>query len=239
MKLKTLPLVSAVALMAAAPAFAQDSGENTEPTDASAGLMATAATDLNMRSGPGSTYEVVDVIPGDESATVEGCLDQVRWCEVTFDGTTGWAYAEYLAVQADDDQYVALSTQPKSVTVNTVTYEDEDATKTKQNIGAAAGGTIGTLIGAAAGGPVGAAVAGGILGTAAGASAVEPVEKTVTYVQENPVDPVYLDGEVVVGAAVPQEVETYTIPDADYDYVNVNGQNVLVDSDGKIVAILR
>ena len=61
-----------------------------------------------------------------------------------------------------------------------------------------------------------------------------------TYVVSNPVDPVYLDGEVVVGAGLPETVELRTIPDYEYRYVYVNRQPVLVEPDSRrIVYVYR
>ena len=45
----------------------------------------------------------------------------------------------------------------------------------------------------------------------------------------NPVPQVYLNGEVVVGASLPQTVAVSPVPSYQYDYVYVDGQPVLVD----------
>ena len=88
----------------------------------------------------------------------------------------------------------------------------------------------------AIGGP--AAVAGAAaLGAIAGAESVP--EKTVTYVTSNPVDPVYVEGEVVVGAGIPGEVTLAEIPESDYRYVYLNGNPVLVDNERTIVRVIR
>ena len=69
---------------------------------------------------------------------------------------------------------------------------------------------------------------------------IDPPEKVRTYVTTNKVDPVYLDGEVVVGAGLPDTVELREIPDYEYRYVYVNGQPVLVDSKTRqIVYVVR
>ena len=74
---------------------------------------------------------------------------------------------------------------------------------------------------------------------------ITPIEKigtlpddTVAYVRSNPVDPVYLDGEVVVGAAIPEAVAVYEVPQSEYRYVNVNGQYVLVEPEGRRVVYI-
>ena len=104
------------------------------------------------------------------------------------------------------------------------------------------GGVTGAVAGALIGGPVGAVVGGGagvIAGGAAG-TIIDPPEQVRTYVSSNEGQPVYLDGEVVVGAGLPETVELRPIPDYEYQYVYVNGQPVLVEpSSRKIVYVMR
>ncbi|MEC8669450.1 MAG: DUF1236 domain-containing protein, partial [Pseudomonadota bacterium] len=64
-------------------------------------------------------------------------------------------------------------------------------------------------------------------------------EKTVTYITANPVQPVYVEGEVVVGAGIPQEVTLTAIPESDYRYVYLNGNPVVVDGERTIVRVIR
>lgn len=56
-----------------------------------------------------------------------------------------------------------------------------------------------------------------------------------TYVGENPAIQVYLDGEVVVGATLPEVVPLTPLPDSGYSYAYVNGVPVLVDPAGRQV----
>lgn len=66
-----------------------------------------------------------------------------------------------------------------------------------------------------------------------------PVE-VGTYVTTHRLDPVYLDGEVVTGATLPDTVELREIPDYDYRYVYVNNQPALVDpGTRRIVYVMR
>ncbi|WP_037227108.1 DUF1236 domain-containing protein [Roseobacter sp. GAI101] len=226
MKLVKTGMITALLFSTAIPAFAQTTG-------------AIAATDLNIRSGPGPQYDVVGVIPGGEETMVEGCLDTTPWCEVKFGEVTGWSSSDYLAV-AVDEQAIALTARPASVEVNSVTYEDAEGTMKNQREGAAVGASLGVLTGVAVGGPIGGIIAGGILGGAAGSAVAEPEEKTITYVTSNPVETVYVDGEVVVGAGVPTTVETYELPQEEYRYLNLNGQPVIVDAEtNTIVRIIR
>ena len=67
------------ALVASGAAFAQTS--------------ASATTDLNVRAGPGPQYPVTGVINAGEQATINGCLDGSKWCQVTGANGEGWAYS--------------------------------------------------------------------------------------------------------------------------------------------------
>ncbi|UOA25747.1 DUF1236 domain-containing protein [Pseudosulfitobacter sp. DSM 107133] len=226
MSITKLGMASIIVLTAAAPVLAQNTA-------------AVAATDLNIRSGPGPQYDILGVIPGGESAVVDGCLTDAAWCKVVFDGKSGWSSSDYLAV-AVDEQAVALSTRPATVEVNSVTYEDTAQTQADKNTGAAAGATIGALTAYAVGGPIGGIIAGGIIGGAAGSAAVEPTTETVTYITTNPVETVYLDGEVAVGATVPANVPTYEVPQEGLRYLTINGQTVVVDAQtNAIVQVMR
>ena len=71
-------------------------------------------------------------------------------------------------------------------------------------------------------------------------AAVNPPDERLAYVRSNPVDPVYLEGEAVVGSQLPETVELQTIPDYEYRYVYVNGQPVLVDPNNReVVYVVR
>ncbi|MFD2646847.1 DUF1236 domain-containing protein [Devosia albogilva] len=224
---KIIPLLTATALATTAfavPAFAQT-------------VSATATADLNIRSGPGPQYASIGFIASGDSTIVEGCLDGSKWCRVSYDGVSGWSYSDYLTADLSGEVVVLTERYP-DVGVATVTYEGSDTAAG----GAVAGATTGAVVGALVGGPVGAAI-GGAVGATSGATAgavIDPPEVARTYVTANPVDTVYLDGEVVIGAGVPDTVTLQAIPDYDYQYVYINGQPVLVDpGTRRIVYVLR
>lgn len=198
---------------------------------AQAATSATATTDLNLRAAPGPAAEVISVIPAQQNVAVNGCLEEANWCEVVLDGQTGWAYGDYLSVNVGDE-IAALTAMPESVPVPVIRVEDTTAET------ALASGTVGAMVGAVVGGPVGAAV-GGLAGAGVGAAS-DPGAHVETYVVNHPVEPVYLDGEVVVGAGLPGEVALVEIPDSDLLYANVNGLPVLVEpTDRRITYIVR
>lgn len=190
-----------------------------------------ATTDLNLRANPGANTEVLAVIPAEGEVAVTGCLDVANWCEVTFDGTTGWAYGDYLSVR-DGDSVQAISEAPDTIQVPVIKVED------RSGDAAFALGAVGALAGAAIGGPVG-ALAGGTIGAGVGEMSQPDVE-VETYIAENPAAPVYLEGEVVQGATLPEQVELIPIPDSDLVYANVNNVPVVVEpGERKVIYIVR
>lgn len=221
MKLSTLTLVSAVALSAAVPAFAQTA-------------TARAGTELSVRAEPTPFAPVVGVLEVNQDVTINGCLEDVSWCEIVSGDITGWASGAYLYVE-EDANAVALLNRPGTITLTTVERPDPEQTQTDQNAAAAAGATIGSLIAYSLGGPAAGIVAGGILGTAGAVATVEPSEETITFIQQNPVETVYLDGEVVIGAGVPAEVTTYDVPQSEFQYLAINGVPVLIDSESRVI----
>lgn len=200
-------------------------------TSAMASTSATATTDLNLRADPGPRGEIIDVIPGEAAVEVEQCATAIDWCKVTFEGNQGWAYSPYLTASLDSEP-VIIQGNIQRLELETVDVNEEN----RADAATAGGLTGGALAMSLVGGPA-AVAAGVLLGTAAGASAVP--EETVTYVKSNPVEPVYMNGEVVVGAGIPEGAQLVTIPESDYRYINVNGQPVLVDTDRTIVQVLR
>lgn len=222
MKLLTATAFAATAF--AAPVLAQT-------------VSATATADLNIRSGPGPQYASIGFIASGDNALVEGCLDGSKWCRVSYDGISGWSYSDYLTADLSGEVVVLTERYP-DVGVATVTYEGSDAAAG----GAVAGATTGAVVGALVGGPVG-AVIGSAVGAGSGATdgaVIDPPEAARTYVSANPVGTVYLEGEVVIGAGVPDTVTLQPIPDYDYQYVYINGQPVLVDpGTRRIVHVVR
>lgn len=202
-----------------------------------------ATTDLNVRAGPGPEYPVIGAIAVDDQAMLNGCLEGSKWCEVSYGDLSGWAYSDYL-IADNSGVEVIVTERPAEMEVPVAVYEGpaEPAPVEGGTVGGVAGGVTGAIAGAIIGGPVGAAV-GGVAGAAGGGvtgSIIDPAPQVRTYVEENPVEPVYLEGEVVVGATLPETVEVREIPDYEYRYVYVNGQPVLVEpGTNRVVYIVR
>jgi uncharacterized protein YraI len=213
-------------------------------TAASAQTTATAVTDLNIRSGPGPQHPIVGYIAASGQVSVTGCMEGSKWCTVSGPSGEGWAYSDYLVADYSGTQ-VVMTERYAEIGVPVTVYDGGGA-----GVGGATGVTTGVAGGVVAGalvaGPVGAAVggvlgatAGGIGGAAAGA-VIDPPTEVRTYVTTNQVQPVYLDGEVVVGAALPPTVQLAPIPEYQYQYVYLNGQPVLVEpASRQIVYVVR
>jgi uncharacterized protein YraI len=219
MKMKFFATAAAAALLAAGSASAQTT--------------VFASADLNVRAGPGPHYEVIGMVGMDEQATILGCIEGSNWCEITYAGGEGWAYSAYLIAEHQGTEIV-VAERPPQAEIPVVEYRGPSPE------GALTGGATGAVAGALIAGPVGAAV-----GAVAGAATVGVAEGVLaadarTYVLENPVEPVYLEGEVVVGAQLPEAVEVRPIPQYEYRYVYVNEQPVIVEPDTRrIVYIVR
>jgi uncharacterized protein YraI len=177
------------------------------PAAAFAATPGSVSTDLNLRAGPGSNYRVVTTIPSGAPVVIDNCITGSSWCQVTFNGTTGYAFSTYLLADAPGGT-VVVAENP--------TLVDAVAAPVVA-VGEATGDVIGAL-----GNAVG-TVVGGVAGV------FTPEPEVVTYVRGNPVDTVYLDGEVVRGAVVPETVTLREVPSSPYRYTYINGEPVLVD----------
>jgi uncharacterized protein YraI len=174
-------------------------------------LDAVAVTDLNMRAGPGSQYPIVATIQSNGAVDILGCLPEAQWCQVHWQGHEGWSYSEYLAITETGEQIFVP--EARSVfDIPVIAFEGA------VDVAGATVGAATDVVGAILGGV-------GSLATAV----VTPPGHVRTYVVENRYDPVLLEGEVVVGATLPDVVELRPVPEYQYYYAYVNGVPVLVE----------
>jgi hypothetical protein len=69
---------------------------------------------------------------------------------------------------------------------------------------------------------------------------IVPAPEVLSYVTQQAVDPVLVDGEVMLGATLPAAVPVYSIPASPYVYSYVNGQRVLVEPGARrVVYVFR
>ena len=113
---------------------------------ASAEIVATAMTPLNVRSGPGPEYSIIDTIPDRGQTTIIGCIRDSLWCQVSHKGRQGWAYSQYLTARLSGR---SLAVAERLTDIPTVVYQTPVET-----VGSAvtAPAITGTLV-AGAGGP--------------------------------------------------------------------------------------
>lgn len=184
-------------------------------TPASAAVIASAETPLNVRSGPGPQYPVVAAIPAHGKAIVIGCIQGSLWCQVNVAGQQAWAYSKYLTATLSGR---SLAVSEGIAQLPTATYEAPV-----------------TTVGSAVAQPV---VTGTLIDRPAAAAPllITPPDTVRDYVVGHPLQPVYLNGEVVAGAGLPPEVALAPVPGYQYQYAYVNGVPVLVEPQTREVA---
>jgi uncharacterized protein YraI len=173
---------------------------------------------LNVRSGPGFQFPVVNQIGQNVPAQIIGCVSDYSWCSVALpDGITGWASAPYLVTGA--------TTPPKNLQVAGAALNIPVVVPTNTGSNVVATPPVGVMVGV----PPTVVVA-----------PIAPPPNVVTFVTQQTVAPVYVNGEVMVGAVLPVAAPTYDIPASPYDFTYVNGQRVLIEPTArKIVYVFR
>ena len=195
-----------------------------------AALTATADTDLNLRAGPGTEFPVAEVIGASSVVDVQGCIAGSSWCKVSHDGREGWASSGFLSamqgvpVVAYDTVAVAPAVVP---VVPNVVVEVPTGAPTAEKIDDKT--TIYYPAPKVLLAPVGSK-----------AATVVADPQVLTYVRANPVAPVRLSGDLVVGAGLPAGVAVYPVPNATLAYLNVNDRLVLVEPESRrVVEVIR
>ena len=187
----------------------------------------TTTGDFTIYSAPMTESATLGQVPANAQMTIEGCLADQDWCKVTHAGVTGWAKTDVFKVMENGAAVEISGVGPK---VQTLIYQQGN----DQTQGAAALGGMGAgaAAGAAAGGPVGGMI-GALIGATLIGTAAEPTTEIVTYINDNPLPPVQVEGEIVVGAMLPESAPMVMIPDSEYAYINLNETPVLVKPDNR------
>jgi hypothetical protein len=179
---------------------------------AQAQTVGTATTDLNIRSGPGPEQPVIGLIKARQRAQILGCVEGSLWCQVQFRGRQGWAYSQYMSLQAGGGRIIVR--EPANVVYGYAPSYRPDITPLA---------------------PIAEAITSGARALGATepvvyASTYAPPPPAVgTYVTNNAVNSFAYEGNVMVGASLPQAVVLNNVPDYRYQYVYVNDMPVLVD----------
>jgi hypothetical protein len=190
---------------------------------AQAQTVGTATTALNIRSGPGPEQPVIGFMKARQKAQILGCVEGSLWCQVQFRGRQGWAYSQYMALAAGSGPIIIR--EPVVVTYGYAPTYRPDVPLA----------------------PIAEAITSGARAVAA---ATEPVVYASTYappppavsnyVANNAVNSFAYEGNVIVGASLPQTVVLTNVPDYRYQYVYVNNTPVLVDpATRRIVYVFR
>ncbi|OHV90170.1 DUF1236 domain-containing protein [Mesorhizobium sp. ORS 3428] len=172
-----------------------------------------AVTDLNVRAGPGPQYPVIGVLAAGQSATLRGCIENSKWCTIAEAGGNGWVYSDYVTADFGGTR-VIVTRRPADARIAVVAPPADDVYTQDYT---------GSIIASEPIEPI-----------------VRPPAEVGTYIATHRVEPVYLEGEVVTGAVLPDTVELSEIPDYNYRYVYVNNQPALVDpGTRRIVYVMR
>ncbi|WP_376872210.1 DUF1236 domain-containing protein [Albirhodobacter sp. R86504] len=192
----------------------------------------TTTGEFTVYSAPMKDSATLGYVPANAQMTIEGCLADQDWCKVSHNGVTGWAKTDVFKVMEDGAAVEISGVGPK---VQTLIYQDgNDETQ-----GAAALGGLGAgaAAGAAVGGPVGGMI-GALIGSTIVGSAAEPTTEIITYVNDNPLPPVMVEGEIVVGAMLPEAAPMVMVPQSEYAYIYLNETPVLVTPENRQIVYI-
>lgn len=168
---------------------------------------------LNLRAGPGTQYPVMGVMEYNVRSEITGCLADYSWCSVDIAGLSGWASAQYLVID-EGGQIVQVDTAGASTGIPVVMAEGVAEV--------VAGPTVGVVVG-----PNG------------NVAAIVPEPAVIQYISATPVPAIAVQGEIVVGAVLPAEVQLYEVPNSAYGYTVVNGIPVLVDISARTIVYIH
>jgi uncharacterized protein YraI len=217
---------------------------------AQAQTIGTAITDLNIRSGPGPEQPAIGLIKSRQSANVLGCIEGSLWCQVEFRGIQGWAYSQYMTLQAGGGRIVVR--EPANVAnIPFVTYQAPGA-PVFASPGIAVPAARAPVVTYRAPAPRVVETTGAApvmasdealiapSGAVIGSRFIAPPSAVGSYITTNPGEAASLSGDIVVGAGLPQSVTLNPVPDYRYQYVYVNDTPVLVDpATRRIVYVFR
>jgi uncharacterized protein YraI len=162
-------------------------------------VRAFSTTHLHVRSGPGEQFPIVGEMRWNSHGEVDVCTPDYVWCHISTANGVGWAASHYLV---------------ENTSMGSDTIEQFGARSGIPVMGAAVV-TVGVVTRVSAG--------------SAYVEAITPAAEVINYVMATPVAPVYVTGEIVVGAVLPPELVIYEVPGSPHRYAVVNGVTVIVE----------
>ncbi|HEV7437466.1 MAG TPA: SH3 domain-containing protein [Pseudorhizobium sp.] len=93
------------------------------PSLADAAVRGFATANVNMRSGPSTSYPAVTVIPNGAPVTIYGCMSSVNWCDVAFSGGRGWVSGNYVQARYQQRRVDVGPQYYRPLGIPTVTFE--------------------------------------------------------------------------------------------------------------------
>jgi uncharacterized protein YraI len=81
-----------------------------------------ATANVNMRSGPSTSYPAVTVIPAGAPVEIHGCLADLPWCDVSFVGGRGWVAGRYVQSSYNQSRVYLEPRYYRPLGIPTVTF---------------------------------------------------------------------------------------------------------------------
>lgn len=93
-----------------------------QPSQAAQGY---STVDVNVRSGPGTGYSIIDTIDKNRLLDIRACTPNWTWCEVSMRGTRGWVKESQLRA-VYKDRRVQISNYGERLSIPAVTFNKND-----------------------------------------------------------------------------------------------------------------
>jgi uncharacterized protein YraI len=93
------------------------------PSVAAAATNGFATANVNMRSGPSTSYPAVVVIPAGAPIVINGCLNTVNWCDVSFARGRGWVSGNYIQTSYRQNRVYVAPQYYRPLGIPTITFD--------------------------------------------------------------------------------------------------------------------
>ncbi len=82
-----------------------------------------STANVNLRSGPSTSYPAVAVIPVGQTIEIYGCLNSTPWCDVSVGRWRGWVAARYIRTTYRNSRVILEPRYYRPLGIPTVTFE--------------------------------------------------------------------------------------------------------------------